>query len=145
LYFQPERAKKGGNTMTIKEQLQQERKAEQLAERTERMAELHTPNPMTNTKAICDPTLPALEYRCYDNFPTVAAAENFLKDSSEMYGVVGVVVYTPNDPIMKSAPHGCGVYPFVLLQQGYAEGGSGNFIIELAELAEKHGGVYQYS
>jgi len=92
-----------------------------------------------------DPTRSAWDYRCYDEFPSIAAAENFLKDAHKIYGVVGIVVYTPYDPIMKRAHHGCDDYPFVLLQEGWQEGGSADYILELAALAAKHGGVYKYS
>jgi hypothetical protein len=98
-----------------------------------------------SSKIVFDPTMGGWDYRCYDSFPTVAAAENFLKDAYVLHGVVGIVVYTPNDPIMKLEHHGCDVYPFVLLQEGWQEGGSANFIIQLFELVEKHGGSYKYS
>jgi hypothetical protein len=95
-----------------------------------------------------DSTKSSWDYRCYDMFLRVSAAEKFLKEANAKYGVVGIVVYTPNDPIMKQANgcHGCGNYPFVLLQEGWQEGGSGNYILELADLAEhRHGGRYAYS
>jgi hypothetical protein len=92
-----------------------------------------------------DPTLSAWDYRCYDRFPSIAAAEKFFSEAKDLYGVAGIVVYTPDDPIMKLAKHGCDIYPFVLLQEGRQVGGSANYILELAQLAEQHEGVYEYS
>ena len=88
-----------------------------------------------------------MDYRCYDGFPSIAAAEKFFNQAKERYGMAGIVVYTPDDPIMKmgKGKHGCDKYPFVLMQEGWYIGGSGNYILELAHLAEKHGGSYQYS
>jgi hypothetical protein len=94
-----------------------------------------------------DPTVGAMDYRCYDKFPSVAAAEKFFTQAKEFYGVAGIVVYTPEDPVqnMGHGKHGVGNYPFVLMQEGWQVGSSSQYITELASLAEEHGGVYQYS
>jgi hypothetical protein len=85
-------------------------------------------------------------YRCYDSFPSVAAAEKFFHEAVEMYGVDAehaVIVRAPGDPC---PPHeGSDSLPFVLLVKGWQPGGSGSHIVALAELAEKHGGSYAYS
>jgi hypothetical protein len=56
---------------------------------------------MTTAKVTFNPTLPAIECCCYDQVPTVAAAEQFLKDAGDLYGGV---VYTPDDAIVKLDP-----------------------------------------
>jgi hypothetical protein len=98
-------------------------------------------------EAVFDPTYSATDYRCYDEFPSVAAAEKFFKKAKDLYGVAGIVVYTPDDPVMQTGKgtHGDDNYPFVLMQEGWQVGGSANYILELATLAEKHGGRYKYS
>ena len=84
-----------------------------------------------------------VEYRCYDGFTNAEAAENFLRQATDRFGVIGLVVHSEEERVRRE---GLGKYPHVLINQGFCPGGSGNFIVELADLAEKtYGATYQYS
>jgi hypothetical protein len=89
-----------------------------------------------------------MDYRCYDGFVDADAAEKFLREAKDRYGVRGFVVASKEEHESRGVVlkyEGCGKYPFVLVEQGFGPGGSGNFIGELADLAKTFGAEYEYS